>query len=67
MVQGRIVIDSERCKGCGLCTSVCPQNVIRTSNAFNSKGYRPMAPILGEAIEQATRPAATSVKPQRQK
>jgi len=33
----------------------------------NSKGYRLMAPILGQAIEQATRPAATSVKPQRQK
>jgi 2-oxoglutarate ferredoxin oxidoreductase subunit delta len=41
MVQGRIVIDSERCKGCELCTSVCPQNVIRTSSAFNSKGYQP--------------------------
>ena len=41
MVQGRIVIDSERCKGCELCTSVCPQSVIRMSSAFNSKGYQP--------------------------
>lgn len=41
MVQGRIVIDSERCKGCELCTSVCPQNVICTSSKFNSKGYHP--------------------------
>jgi 2-oxoglutarate ferredoxin oxidoreductase subunit delta len=41
MVQGRIVIDTERCKGCELCTSVCPQNVIHTSSAFNSKGYQP--------------------------
>ena len=41
MVQGRIVIDSERCKGCELCTSVCPQNVIRISSAFNSNGYKP--------------------------
>jgi len=41
MVQGRIVIDSERCKGCELCTSICPQNVIRISSAFNSKGYQP--------------------------
>jgi len=40
MVQGRIVIDSERCKGCELCTSICPQNVIRISSAFN-KGYQP--------------------------
>ena len=41
MIQGRITIDSERCKGCELCTSVCPQSVIRISNAFNSKGYQP--------------------------
>ena len=41
MVQGRIVIDSERCKGCELCASVCPQNVIHISSAFNSKGYQP--------------------------
>jgi 2-oxoglutarate ferredoxin oxidoreductase subunit delta len=41
MVQGRIVIDSERCKGCELCTTVCPQNVLRMSSSVNSKGYRP--------------------------
>jgi 2-oxoglutarate ferredoxin oxidoreductase subunit delta len=41
MVQGRIVIDSEHCKGCELCTTVCPQNVIRMSSSFNAKGYRP--------------------------
>ena len=40
MVQGRIVIDSERCKGCELCTTVCPQDVIRMSSSFNSMGYR---------------------------
>ena len=41
MIQGRIVIDSERCKGCELCASVCPQHVIRMSAAFNAKGYHP--------------------------
>jgi 2-oxoglutarate ferredoxin oxidoreductase subunit delta len=41
MVQGRIVIDSQRCKGCALCVSVCPQQVIRMSETFNSRGYRP--------------------------
>ena len=41
MTQGRIVIDSERCKGCELCAGVCPQHVIHMSTTFNSRGYRP--------------------------
>jgi 2-oxoglutarate ferredoxin oxidoreductase subunit delta len=41
MVQGRIVVDTERCKGCELCVSVCPQHVIHMSSAFNAKGYHP--------------------------
>lgn len=41
MTQGRIVIDSERCKGCELCTSVCPPHVLAMSTVFNSSGYRP--------------------------
>lgn len=34
-------IDSERCKGCGLCVSVCPKKVLEISNRINSKGYYP--------------------------
>jgi 2-oxoglutarate ferredoxin oxidoreductase subunit delta len=41
MTQGRIVIDSERCKGCELCAGVCPQHVICMSEAFNARGYHP--------------------------
>ncbi len=38
----RIVIDVERCKGCALCTQVCPKgDLVQMSNEFNSKGYRP--------------------------
>ena len=40
-VKGRIEIDAEHCKGCELCTSVCPQDVIRMSDTFNDKGYHP--------------------------
>ena len=41
MIQGRIVIDSEHCKGCALCIGVCPQDVIHMSDAFNARGYHP--------------------------
>jgi 2-oxoglutarate ferredoxin oxidoreductase subunit delta len=41
MIHGRIVIDSERCKGCELCAGVCPQHVICMSETFNASGYRP--------------------------
>jgi len=34
-------IDSNRCKGCGLCVSVCPKDVLEISNKINMKGYYP--------------------------
>jgi 2-oxoglutarate ferredoxin oxidoreductase subunit delta len=41
MAHGRIVIDVERCKGCELCCSACPQGVINLADYLNKKGYRP--------------------------
>ncbi|MCX5851168.1 MAG: ferredoxin family protein [Deltaproteobacteria bacterium] len=38
---GRIVIDSEVCKGCYLCISVCPNKLIVISEHLNEKGYHP--------------------------
>lgn len=35
-------VDTERCKSCGLCESVCPKNIISTSDTINSKGYQPI-------------------------
>jgi len=35
----KIVIDKERCKGCRLCLSVCPKELIKTTSQFNKKGY----------------------------
>ncbi|MGM0410021.1 MAG: indolepyruvate ferredoxin oxidoreductase subunit alpha [Bacillota bacterium] len=39
--QKRVVFDEERCKGCELCTTVCPKNIIKMADRINSHGYHP--------------------------
>lgn len=34
-------IDSDRCKGCGLCVTICPKSVLEISEQVNTKGYFP--------------------------
>lgn len=34
----KITIDKEKCKGCMLCISVCPQKILIKSEDVNSKG-----------------------------
>lgn len=34
-------IESNLCKGCGLCVGVCPKHVLEISKDLNSKGYFP--------------------------
>jgi 2-oxoglutarate ferredoxin oxidoreductase subunit delta len=34
-------IDEERCKGCGLCVTVCPKSVLEISVDVSPKGYFP--------------------------
>ncbi|ACR80838.1 4Fe-4S ferredoxin iron-sulfur binding domain protein [Kosmotoga olearia TBF 19.5.1] len=41
MMMNYVVIDEERCKGCGLCINACPKKVLSFSKKFNSKGYHP--------------------------
>jgi len=38
-MSGRIEIDRERCKGCGLCTISCPKGLIKIGSEINRQGY----------------------------
>ncbi len=39
--RGLLSVDTEECKGCGLCIEACPPKVIRLSENLNAQGYRP--------------------------
>jgi 2-oxoglutarate ferredoxin oxidoreductase subunit delta len=42
MPKGRIVVDEEGCKGCGLCATACPHQLIRLDDTrLNTRGYHP--------------------------
>lgn len=38
-IKGVIDVDNERCKGCGVCVSVCPTQAIALNNKVNVMGY----------------------------
>jgi 2-oxoglutarate ferredoxin oxidoreductase subunit delta len=40
-MAGKIIINTERCKGCGLCVIVCPKKGIVISEKSNKSGYFP--------------------------
>ena len=40
--MAKVTFDVERCKGCKLCTTVCPKKiVIINTDKLNQKGYHP--------------------------
>lgn len=46
MAKGMVSIDTNRCKGCGLCVPVCPPKILRLSKGkLNTKGYPPVEVI----------------------
>jgi 2-oxoglutarate ferredoxin oxidoreductase subunit delta len=50
MVKGTVVVEVDRCKGCELCTTVCPQGILHMSRGrFNARGYRPVELVDPEA------------------
>jgi len=42
MAKGTILIDEDRCKGCELCTTVCPKGILKMADYFNARSYRPV-------------------------
>ena len=41
-VRGSVQFDTDRCKGCELCTTVCPVDIIVIdTGTINGKGYNP--------------------------
>lgn len=47
--RGTLVIDTERCKGCAVCTTGCPNKCIALSKMVNKKGYNYLEMINEEA------------------
>ncbi len=41
-MKGYIKIDQDLCKGCQLCISFCPKEMISPSDKLNSSGYLPV-------------------------
>jgi 2-oxoglutarate ferredoxin oxidoreductase subunit delta len=39
-MSGYIQIDTELCKGCAICTSFCPKELISLSDQLNAAGYQ---------------------------
>ncbi|MBZ4687388.1 MAG: 2-oxoglutarate ferredoxin oxidoreductase subunit delta [Clostridia bacterium] len=37
--MGKVVVQQELCKGCGLCVEACPKNLLVIGKDANSKGY----------------------------
>lgn len=40
--MAKVTFNEERCKGCGLCVTVCPKGIVALAkDKINAKGYHP--------------------------
>ncbi len=50
MAKGMVVVHEDLCKGCELCISFCPQDMLGLAKGrFNAIGYRPVVVVEPEA------------------
>ncbi len=38
-IVAKVTFNTNLCKGCALCTTVCPKKIVVMSDELNSKGY----------------------------
>lgn len=50
-MKGKVVIDSERCKGCSYCVLACPKGILSLSKEFNRGGF---FPAVAAGMEKCT-------------
>jgi len=53
-IKGTIVVDIERCKGCGVCVTACPSKTIALGREVNGKGYNYMQMLTPETCTGCT-------------
>jgi len=40
--EGRVAVQPDRCKGCGLCVAACPTHSLELGKKLNRLGYHPV-------------------------
>lgn len=47
--KGKVIVFTELCKGCELCTEYCPKEILELSEDYNEKGHH--YPVIKPGME----------------